>query len=1037
MQKIKVIIIIGSLFCFSGLRAQECLPLDGQWDFKLLGKGQAGTTIYLPGTTDMAGYGIDPPRVELQNQWTFGWKRPKVYEGKAEYGRTVTIPESWRGKHIELFLEQTRSSTIVRVDGREVPGVEESLVTAHRHDLSGYLSPGRHYICLQLDNSQKHGIGGSYTRSAMGQGNWQGVTGRIELRVTDPLWIESTVFTPLDTHHAVLEVRTGGEDRNMSTEVEILDGGKRMVYAKAKGKTVQLDISSLERWDEFHPKCYTLRTRIMSGKYVDEKKEQTGIRFVETSPSHQFTVNGRPIFLRGTVSYCIFPLTGYPSTDEADWEKIFRVYKEWGMNHVRFHSQTPPEAALNVADRMGIYLQCEAPKAGKCGKPEEDAFQIAEGRRLIRDYGNHPSWILMSMGNELAGETDAIQKVLDAVREHDSRRLYTSTTGNSKLELKDDYKIYGGIVRGFKGPFTDWDYSGKAKEIGCTMLSHEVGQWHVYPDIRQIDKYTGVMQCDNLIIIRDDLRRRGLEDKAMDFTRTSGKFQALLYKDEMEAIERTPNYGGFQILTLPDFPAQGTASSGMIDIFNEPKGYLDAERFREYCAPVVPLLRLPKRTFLNSETLEAGVDLSCYLPKDMKDATLRWTLSEDKRVWASGEIACPFVATGNVHHVGKIRIPLSAIVAPVALELKIELMGTSFRNRWNVWVYPDTSPAPVPRNVYVESSWSKARERLLKGERVLLFPSAQELALWRPGQFKTIFWSPVWLKRGPETMSITANPSHPLLSGFPTQRHTDWQWFDILEHSIAFNIDALPHDFEPVVGVIDSYRKNERLANILEAKVGDGKLLMVGLDLLKEVKEPSRIALRNAIYDYISSEAFQPSCVPLACLDTLFSITIQRGKAPSGELKLHLTADGKHHEMAKGYGAKIHAKTQKSGDITAWADKRDLDISLTLPKGYSGRVYLYMRNSKSSRWGMLKTPQEISGVDWVEETFENYGNKLPAACIMLGERDLGTMSHFGHEGQWYSFPLAEEDTINGEVKLSICTFNYPNILCALALSSPL
>lgn len=1030
-------LLLGLLLFCSGLFAQERLSLEGTWDFKLLGKGEAGSTIYLPGTTDMAGYGVNPPKVALQNQWTFGWKRPKVYEGKAEYGRSVTIPESWRGKHIELYLEQTRSSTTVRVDGQEVPGTEESLVTAHRHNLSAFLTPGKHYITLLLDNSQKHGIGGSYVRSSMGQGNWQGVTGRIELRMTDPVWIESTTFTPLDKQHAVLEVHTGGGEGKLFTEVEVLDDGKRIAQARAEGKQVKLDISQLELWDEFHPKCYTLKTRIVSGQFSDEKTEQIGIRFVGTTPSHQFTVNDRPIFLRGTVSYSIFPLTGYPSTDESEWEKMFGVFKEWGMNHVRFHSQTPPEAALNVADRMGIYLQCEAPKAGKCGKEDEDAFQIAEGRRLIRDYGNHPSWIMMSMGNELGGEIAAIQHVLDAVRENDSRRLYTSTTGNSKQELQDDYKIYGGIVRGFKGPFTDWDYSEKAKEIDRTMLSHEVGQWHAYPDLRQIDKYTGVMQCDNLLIIRDDLRRKGMEDRAADFTRTSGKFQSLLYKDEMEAIERTPNYGGFQILTLPDFPAQGTATSGMLDIFNEPKGYLDAERFREYCAPLVPLLRLPKRTYLNSEMLEAGVDLNCYLPEDLRNVTLRWTLSDSTQIYASGKIPCAHVPTGNVHHVGSIRAPLSGIASAAALELKVELEGTPYRNRWNIWVYPDAPGRTPPADVFIERSWMKARERLLRGEKVLLFPSVQELALWRPGQFKTIFWSPVWLKRGPETMSIAVDTLHPLMRAFPTERHTDWQWFDILEHSITFNIDALPRDFEPIVGMIDSYRKNERLANMLEAQVGEGKLLMVGLDLLKDVTEPSRAALRNALYAYLSSDSFQPVSVPVASIDSLFKKCIVQGEAPAGDLKLDLSADGTHHYMAKGYGAKIQAKVQVSGVITAWADKRDLDITLTLPKGSRGKVYLYMRNSKSSRWGMLKTPQEISGVDWVEETFENYGNKLPAACIMLGDKDLGTISHFGNEGQWYSFPLTSEDTVTGIVKLSICTFNFPNILCSLAISDQL
>ena len=705
---------------------------------------------------------------------------------------------------------------------------------------------------------------------------------------------------------------------------------------------------------------------------------------------------------------------------------------------MRFHSLTPPEAALEAADRAGIYLQCEAPKAGRCGKPEEDAFQIEEGRRLISDYGNHPSWIMMSMGNELAGETEAIQRVLDSVREGDDRRLYTSTTGNSKQELKDDFKIYGGIVRGFKGPFTDWDYRETARGIDRTMLSHEVGQWHVYPDIRQIEKYTGVMRCDNLSIIRDDLREKGLLDRAVDFTLTTGKVSALLYKEEIEAIERTPDYGGFQILILNDFPAQGTATSGMIDLFNEPKGYLESSTFREYCAPVIPLLRLPKRTFSSSETLSAGVDLFCYLPEDLKGASLDWKISDGNRVLDSGTIACGDIKTGNVYPVGKIVSAFSYVRKPSELELCIEVARSPYRNRWKIWVYPDSETAQLPSGVHLAQDWKDARKHLLAGEKVIFFPSTDEMAKWRPGQFKTVFWSPVWLKRGPETMSVAALPGHPALEGFPTERHTDWQWFEVLEHSVALCIDDLPVDFTPIVGVIDSFRKNERLCNLFEARVGKGRLLLATCDLIRDVDgDLARKALRNSIFHYISSDAFTPSyTLDPQNLDRLFKSPVSRtDNKPGGPFLLDVSADGKTSVAEKGYSLKVKSKTQKSGDITAWADKRDLAFTVTLPKGVSGTVSLNMRNSKSSRWGMLKTPQEIAEVDWVEETFENYGNKQPSAGIFVNGKDVGTISRFGSNGGWYSFGISPEQTEKGKVEICISTYNFPNILCELCFAA--
>ena len=1046
-------VAISAAICISA-NSQNRISLDGEWSISLdphkKGLKENWTNkdlsdrIHLPGTTDMAGLGFPVPEVTMDNQYTFGWSRPVVYEGHAWYSKEIDIPESWKGLHIELYLEQTRSETTVWVDGVKVSDTEMSLLTAHRHDLSSALTPGRHRITLLLDNGNKHGIGGSYVRSPMGQGNWQGITGKIELRATAPVWIRSTVFTPISPDHACIDVgvgRIGKTDDDIKTTAEILSNGTVLKKSVSKGCHLDIDIAGLSLWDEFNPTCYTLRTTIRSGRHSDTKEELIGIRFVGTNKNNQFTVNGRPIFLRGTVSYNIFPITGYPATDLESWMRTFTIYKEWGMNHVRFHSLTPPEAALTAADMLGIYLQCEAPKAGRCGKiKEDDEFHIAEGKRILRDYGNHPSFIMMSMGNELAGEVSHIQRIFDEITANDSRRVYTTTTGSAKLELKDDYKIYGGIVRGFKGPFTDWDYRDKAREIGRTMLSHEVGQWHTYPDMKQIDKYTGVMRCDNLKAIRDDLRKKGLEDRAEDFTQTTGKVAALLYKDEMEAILRTPDYGGFQILTLNDFPAQGTASSGMIDIFDDPKGYLEAERFREYCAPVVPLLRIGKRTFFNSEVIKAGVDLSCYTEEDMKDVVIRWALAEKGNVLLEGNIECGTVKTGNVYAVGNIEIPLSTINSASALEIILSVKNTEYKNRWNIWVYPDTEIVGIPSDVNVTNSWYEAECLLSEGKKVLLFASADEMGKWRPGQFKTIFWSPVWLKRGVETMSVAADSSHPALAGFPTERHTDWQWFYPLENSITMCIDDLPHSFTPIVGMIDSFRKNQRLANMMEAKVGDGRLFITSLDIMRNLDgDPARTALRNSILNYMGSELFDPKqSVTTEDMRKVFTRTIIRTEAPDLDAApVHMSADGKHDICRKGYGLSVRSKVQKSGDLTAWADKRDLNFTISLPKSAKGTLWMRMLNSRSSRWGMLKTPQEIAEVDWVEETFENYGNKQPVAGIMINGQYIGTINNFGTKGQWFAIPIDSALSREGKINVSISTFNYPNILLESAFTHDL
>lgn len=1034
-----------AFFAFMGTSAvafsQNVITLEGLWSFSLENAPagtRSGSTISLPGTMDQAGYGYPSARAEIDNQWTFGWRRPLVYEGVAIYEREIDIPKAWAGKTIQLFIEQTRGETLVFVDGNITGEPLNSLVTSHTHEL-GTLEAGRHKLSVRLDNSHKYGIGGSYIRSAMGQGNWNGMVGRLELRCKEASYIKNVVFTPLKNNTAQIEFECSGKMPD-SYSASIYDGSRLVVKASGTKPLIELNISALELWDEFNPKCYTLKSEIKCGRVTDTRTETIGVRFVETNDRHQFCVNGRPIFLRGTVSYNIFPLTGFPSTETVEWEKIFAIYKQWGMNHVRFHSLTPPVAALQAADKLGIYLQCEAPKAGRVGKALDDEFHINEGRRIIHDYGNHPSFILMSMGNELAGSISDIQNVYDKITAGDTRRLHTTTTGSSKTELKDEYKIYGGIVRGFKGPFTDWDYSEVAGKINQTMLSHEVGQWNTFPDVGIIEKYTGVMRPDNLELVRDELARKGLLDKAGLFTQTTGKFAALLYKDEIEGIMRTPDYGGFQILMLNDFPAQGTATSGMLDIFNDEKGYITPDQFREYCAPVVPLLRIGKRTFSNREILQADLDLSCFAAQDMPETRLNWSITDSSNVYQCGSINVGTVKTGNVHHVGKLSADLSGINESSALELVVSVEGTEYRNRWNIWVYTCDEDVVVPSDIHITNQWSETKDALLKGDKVLFFASADELVKWRPGQFKTIFWSPIWLKRGVETMSVLADTGHPALKGFPTEEHTDWQWFSVLEKSLSFCIDDLPEDFTPIIGLVDSYRKNQRLANTIELAVGKGRLLMTTIDLMRNLKgDLARTNLKKSLIDYMAGDDFTPSCrMELCDLDKLFKRTVPYSDTITiDEKKCHLvlSADGTRKNIDKGYDCKISSKVQKSGSLSAWADKRDLDIRITAPTNTSGTLHLYLRNSSSSRWGMLKTPQEIAEVDWVEETFENYGNKKPACCVIVNDEYVQTLNDFGTKGHWYSIPVESRYLRNGKMTVRLSTFNFPNILTDLVFET--
>ena len=378
-------------------------------------------------------------------------------------------------------------------------------------------------------------------------------------------------------------------------------------------------------WDEFHPVLHFAKVGLHTGDDVAADTHTTTFGFREArNDNGTLTINGRPTFLRGTLECAIFPLTGHPPTDVDSWKRIIRICKAHGLNHMRFHSWCPPEAAFAAADELGFYLMAEvsswANQGAQIGSGRPlDAWIEAETGRMIEAYGNHPSFLLMAYGNEPDGPNHKqwLQGWVARWQEKDPRRLYTTGSGWPVMPGSDFHSLpqpriqrWGeglkSIING-QAPRTDFDWREIANQHpDAPVISHEIGQWCVYPDFDEIEKYTGHFKARNFEIFRETARRNGMLEQARDFLMASGKWQAACYKHDIEAALRTPRFGGFQLLDLHDFPGQGTALVGVLDAFWDSKGYISAEEYSRFCGPVVPLARLPKMVWLSQRNPQRG-----------------------------------------------------------------------------------------------------------------------------------------------------------------------------------------------------------------------------------------------------------------------------------------------------------------------------------------------------------------------------------------------------------------------------------------------
>jgi hypothetical protein len=486
------------------------------------------------------------------------------------------------------------------------------------------------------------------------------------------------------------------------------------------------------------------------------------------------------------------------------------------------------------------------------------------------------------------------------LRAEDPRHRYASPS--SGQETANRQYTEGG-PRGIGGPSTNRDFRGSTAHLDRPLMGHEIGQWTFFPNFAEQAKYTGVLQARNFDVVRASMTAHGIVDLAPKFVAATGHQAVLCYKEEIEVLRRTPNYAGFSLLDLHDYPGQGTALIGLLDPFWDSKGFIAPAVHRQYDGPVAPLLRLSKRVFTSDETLEGDVDLSQFGPADLPAATAVWTVRDEQGAEiAAGRLPAVAAPTGTLTTLGHISTSLAKAAAPCKLTVEVAIAGTPFLNSWDIWVYPSTVATDPPAGVVVASQWDEAaKAALADGKRVVLLPEHPLFAGSLPGAFLPTFWSPVWFpSQKPDTMGILVDPHHPLFANFPTEYYANWQWWDLLQNSRTLNLDATPAAFRPIVEVIDNYARNGKLGNLFEAKVGPGRLLVCALDLRRDLAHrPAARQLLAGLWQYVGSEAFNPAQeLDAAVLDKLLAAPIVGTMAKLGAKIVHTDSEVAGYEAA-------------------------------------------------------------------------------------------------------------------------------------------
>lgn len=836
-----------------------------------------GAEIDLPATTETAGLG--PPNPDPRADRLTARRR---IEGPVWYQREFSVPDAWIGRPVTLVLERTKWCR-VWLDGRRV-GENPLLCAPHGYRL-GRIAAGPHRLTLLVDNRRKPAPGDNHQTSEHTQGNWNGVLGAIDLRASGALWIERIAVVPnVATRSLRLTVRLG---RNTVTPfagtVRATAGSTRVERPAGESVTLHLPLSpDAALWDEFAPALHRVTVTLESPHHRDERVVTTGLREFRRAGT-QFAINGRPAFLRGEVNCGVCPLTGHPPMDVAGWRRYFAVLRDHGLNHVRFHSWTPPDAAFTAADELGFYVATELPFWGEWTPAVAEAL-APEAAAILRAYGHHPSFVLLTLGNEHRGGRGDRALLVDRLRATDPSRLYAQGANNDLehplLAPGDDCWITARLpepgltgryvnVRGAHatpdradghlqtGPGgTRTDYRDAIAVSPLPVVSHEIGQYACYPRYAEIARHTGVFAAHNLERFRARAEAAGLLARADTFARASAALAALCYREEIEAALRTPGFGGFELLGLQDFPGQGTALVGLLDAFLESKGAIAPADFRRFCGPQVLLARFDRHTWTAGETFAADLELAHYGPTNLPAGEVRWALGT-----AGGVLAAPATNRGGLRPLGRLECLLPATALALRLDLRLEHRPSGTATSYPLWVYPTTPVAPPAGVTLVHAFDESARRALAAGARVVLCADAARPFPGTPGGgFTPDFWCWSLFKNVPGTLGLAIAAEHPALAGFPTEEHSNWQWFHLARAARPVVLTGLPRELVPIIEVIDNPERAQRLGLLFEAQVGPGRLLVCGIDLPTLAgQHPEARALLASLLGYAASPAFVPT----------------------------------------------------------------------------------------------------------------------------------------------------------------------------------
>ncbi|HLH33712.1 MAG TPA: glycoside hydrolase family 2 TIM barrel-domain containing protein [Alloacidobacterium sp.] len=306
--------------------------------------------------------------------------------------------------------------------------------------------------------------------------------------------------------------------------------------------------NNLELWSPDHPRLYTVEMRTGSDSLTD----QIGFRTIEVK-GEQILLNGKPIFLRGVCIHAEAPYRSGRAWSKEDAETLLGWAHDLHANFVRLAHYPHDENMTRTADKLGIMVWSEIPVywGNDWTNPRTADIAAQQLHEMVRRDHNKASVILWSMSNEtpISPERTAfISKLAALARQQDPTRLITSAVvthfDGQKAVLDDPLGQYLDVL-GYN-EYIGW-YNGKPDDAPAYTWENPLHK----PLI--MSEFGGGAQA-------------GLhKDSSYRF---SEEYQANLYQQQFQMLDKIPFLAGITPWVLMDFRSPMRQLPGIQDYYN-------------------------------------------------------------------------------------------------------------------------------------------------------------------------------------------------------------------------------------------------------------------------------------------------------------------------------------------------------------------------------------------------------------------------------------------------------------------------------------